>query len=485
MIVDVSNGWELHNVIKDADGQLRTRRGFAATLDFSGNDIVAAFSVENPKTTEVWWYLFIWSSTDGTIELRVFDEGREFGSTPLFSYPLGKMSRDVVITMARAYDQIQFNSPSFSAPLHGFVGGGVSLMVAVPSINPDSTTLSPPTGHCASFGDRWAVAQDNAVYFCDPGIQGLRSFVATNVTVLPGTILDMFETDAGLFFATTNGAFSLARDALSVGQDVVGFVSSIDGISTTAPRNACSTSYGTVVLGRDSISVVGGNGVTKLPIPRYQGRRRLSRPVEVDDLRTHGRLFSTPDGFLLGFGRARDMFLSADMRTGTFSWHYGTDSQNQPTALHGVLWSRDGDQFLAFQSTVVQSLTIGASDSWDDEMRGYICGLLPVDCADQPLFRRVVVAAANAGGTLGVAMAPAENVSMTTPTHTGDVVIGTDLWESKNFQSYSQRTVRATVNVRTTEPHLEIVVGGCGRRISSTIDLEMSGNWRKRKDRQP
>jgi len=485
MIVDISK-WEMHNVVRDGSGDIRTRRGFAATLDFVADDVVASFSVENPKTSEVNWFFFMWSPTTGAVTLKVYDEGRANSSAPLYTFPLGVMSRDVVITMAQSYGFLQFNSPSFSAPLFGFVGGGVTTMLAVPSENPDSTTLSVPTGHCATFGDRWCVAQDNAIYFADPGIQGVRSFTAQNVLVVPGTVLDLFQADSGsLMIFTTAGAYSLGADALSVGQDVVGFLSQIDGVSTTAPRNACSTSFGTLVLGRSDISVISGGAVQKLSIPRYTGRRKLSRPVEVDDLRTWGRLLPTPDGFLLGFGRNRDMFLAADLRTNTYSWMYGHDSQNQPTQLHGVVYSRDGDQFLVFRSTVVQPLTVGASDHFDGEMLGYVCGLLPVDTTDMPLFRRVTVACANAGGTAGVAMSPAENVLQTTAVHTGDVVVGTDVWGSKKIASYNQRTTRCTVNTRATEPHIELVFGGCGRRIASTINLEMSGTWRARKDRQP
>ena len=479
MKIDLTT-FELHNVVKTASGDLRTRRGFADHLVAAAGTVnVAAFSIESPQTTEVWHYVFTQDVATLVVTLNVMTE--EYVS--LFTFPCGTCPRDPVISHAVVNRMVSFNSPSFSVPIWGYVGGGLMPMTRIESDSPSTTALDIPTGHTCSFGDRLVVTQGSLAFINDSR-QDLdpRSFVAQNSFALPGVIYDAFQgADGALSFFTSDGLYMMPVDAIGQGM-IQGFVSKvIPQVLTNAPKNAAPTSAGVVVLQRDGVLVVNGASQQVLPLPRFEGRRKLSRSVDVEDLRTFGQVFPTPTGALVGFSR-RDYHLMIDLQARSFSWIFGGSSK----PLVGVLMSRDGEPIHVFADRIAAMVTTGPADNDGSSIEGMVCGRIDVDITDNPLIRRVTVGAANAGEAIGAAVAPNIDTGNQSPFMRGDFVIGSSTWDEDGpqLQGRSTHTTRMTVNVRSSEPHLEVVVGGGNRRIKEVAELQAGGLSRSRKDRQ-
>lgn len=470
-IVDVSQ-WEMHNVVRD-DGGLRTRQGFAQLkTPAAGTVYVGAFSLLSPSTGEPWHYLFEQATATNVVTLRVYTE--EF--VEVFSYLVGVTQADPVITHAMVNRQLMVNSPAFSAPLYGLPGGGLITALKVASEIEDTTALDIPTGHTCAFGDRIPVASGSTLFFNDPGTDP-RTYVAENAVALAGPVFDLFQGDNGaLWLFTSAGVFTLPADALGQGQIVQAFISRIPGLATSRPRNACSTPLGVAVLDRDSVGIVGGPRVT---IGGYQGRRKLSRVIEQEDLRQFGELHPTGDGVLIGFRSSRGFFIDVNFRTATATYVYATD----PLNLVGTLWTRDGELLHVLADRVVSQAVTGTLDVDGSAVKGTVCGRLLQGPQDNPLVRRLTVSAANPGAQVNAAVSGNTDTGNTTTTD-DDTVIGTSVWAASGaMRGLTTRSMRLTLNVRTTEPNAEVQVQGGGRRFTSRVDLELGGVGRTRKDK--
>lgn len=473
MIVDIS-GWELHNLYRDGDA-LRTRPGFATfTAPTSGRTFVAGFSLQAPQTTEVWHYLFEQDDTTKMVTLRVTTE--EFFT--VFSMDLGVMEEAPVITWASVNRQVMINSPSFSAPLFGVLGGGLMAALKQDSVYEDSTALDIPAGHITTFGDRMPIAQGATLFFNDPGIDP-RTYVAENVVALPGVIFDILQAnDGALWIFTSEGVYTLAADALGQGQTVQGFLAKVPGLQTSKPRNAVSTRFGVAVLDRDAV-VVGGR---RIPIGTYQGRRQLSRAIEVEDLRQFGELYATPRGVLVGFRSDRDLFLDIDLQDGTvtYVWAAG-DTLN----LVGALRGRDGELIHLFSDFAGEQTVTGTLDFDAEAIPAVAAGRMELGPVDWPIIRRLSVSAANGGAEVASSCSGVTDTANNT-TVDGDIVIGTSTWAASGTKMAGRttRSTRTTLNVRASEPNAEVEVAGGGRRVIPAIEVQTGGVGRRRKEKQ-
>jgi len=466
--VDISN-FELQNLIKTKDG-LSTRRGLTSLkTPTAGHVYVGGFTLESPNTSEVTHYLFEQATATSLCVMRVFTE--EFFE--LFSHSLGTISRDPVITYAVVNNQLMVNSPSFSSPLYGLVGGGVIPALKVASTNPDTTALDIPAGLTCAFGDRVVIAQGNVVFFSDPGVSALRTFAARPLS-LQGNVYDMMVGPNGaLFFVTSAGIFSLASDALGQGADVVGFISKVP-IETTHSRNAAFCRGQLVVLQQSGVVFLGSDEV--LDLSPYLGRRHSSLPVEVDDLRLQGEIHATDTGFVVGFRGRRSFYLSANLVDRSFSFVTGASSFN----LVGCLRSREGESLPILSSRVVQSY--GSVDFDGATVTGYASGLVPMPPDDRPVIRRVTISASQVGQACGAVVDGTAKTALVPGASTN--LIGASLWSAAVPLSGRQlRTIRHSCDVRSSSPSLELSFAGGARRISSAIDVEVNGQGRARKDR--
>ena len=470
--------FELQNMVVTSTG-LRTRRGLVSLkTPTASTTYVGAFSLRSPRTTDVWHYLFE-QDAGGFVTVRVYTE--EFFQ--IFSLALGVMQQQPVITWAEAYRQIMINSPAFGSALYGLVGGGLMQGVKkTSSINDDTTALDIPPGHIAAFGDRFGIALDDVAFFNDPpAANGLdpRTFVAQTTVAPGGAIYDMFQgPDRGFYFFTSTGAYTLPQDALGQGQSVQGFLGNIPGVKTSKPRNARASVAGVGVLQRDHLLLLPG---TRVPLLSTGMRRKLSSVLEVDDLRQFGELFPHPHGFYVGFRGTRGVFADVDLVQKSVSWV--TDSGGSALNLVGVLETRDG---LALPVTTTNVLVFhqrGSSDAWSgNSMNAIAVGPIPVEADDYPVVRRVTISADNVAQGVSCAVDGTSSGS-TTPTKSGDNIIGTDTWSSKPLVGRATRATRLSLKVRSSAPTLEVQVVGADRAINASVDVELGGQGRKRRDK--
>jgi hypothetical protein len=477
--------FERHNIIAES-GRLSTRRGFvvslaATSLGLANNVFVGGFSVLVPSSSETEHYLFLQDTTTGVVTMIVTNE--EW--IERYRLGLGVHPSSPVFSHALVNNQLMINAPSMSGPLYGLPGGGVMPAVATASENPDTTAIDVPSGHICSFGDRMPVAQGSVVLFNDPGLDP-RTYTGQNVIALPATIHAITQgPDGALWMLTPAGAYSMAADALGQGQSVAGFISLIPQVLTSRPGGACSTPYGVVALTTDGVAVLSGGSSRELAFSTYQGRRKLTRPIDVLDVRQFGRVYPTSFGVLVGFGTDRDYAVAVDLGEGTTSFWY-TGAASTPLNVVGVLRTRDGEDLVIDRSGVYALHTKGLrdfSDSAANDVSGALCGRVQSGPRDNPLIRRVTLSAANGGAPVSVCGNGVVDTGKST-TVNGDTVIGTDLWGTPNWASLTARSVRGSLNVRATELDLEVTMGGMGRILLESVDIEAGGTWTNKKETQ-
>lgn len=477
--------FEKHNIVNES-GRLSTRRGFvisvaASSFGITNGEMVGGFSVLVPSSSETEHYLFVQDGDTGVVTLIVTDE--EW--IERYRLGLGVHPATPVFSHAMVNNQIMINAPSMSGPLYGLPGGGIMPAVATPSRNPDTTALDVPSGHICSFGDRMPIAQGSVVLFNDPGIDP-RTYVGENVIGLPATIHAITQgPDGALWMFTSAGAYSMAADALGQGQSVAGFISLVPQVLTSRPGGACSTPFGVVALTVDGVAVLNGGNSREIAFSTYQGRRKLTRPIDVLDVRQFGRVFPTSFGVLVGFGTDRNYAVAVDLGEGTTSfWYTGTAAT--PLNVVGVLRTRDGEDLIIDKFGVYAMHTKGLrdfADSAPNDITGALCGRVQSGPRENPLVRRVSISAANGGAPVSVCGNGVVDTGKST-TVNGDTVIGTDLWGTPQWSTLTARSVRATLNVRATELDLEVTVSGMGRIILESVDVQAGGTWTRKKETQ-
>lgn len=478
-------GFERHNVVNEK-GRLATRKGFVVslaltTLGLGASEFVGGFSVLVPSSSETEHYLFAQNLQTGIVTLVVTDE--EW--VERYRLALGAHPNQPVFSHAMVNNQLMVNAPSLSAPLYGLPGGGLMPAVKTASRNPDTTALDVPAGHTCAFGDRIPIAQGSVVFFNDPGIDP-RSYVAENVVAMPATIHGIMQGPEGaLWMLTPAGAYAMASDALGQGQSVAGFISLVPQVQTSRPGGACTTPFGVVALTTDGVAVLNGGSLRTLPFSTYQGRRTLTRPIDVLDARQFGRVFPTSFGVVVGFSGDRDYCVAVDLEDGTAS-HWYTGDNAATLNIVGTLRTRDGEDLLIESSGIYAMHTRGLRDFSDlpnNDVAGALCGRILAGPFDNPLVRRVSISAANGGAPVAVCGNGVIDTGKAT-TVNGNTVIGTDFWGAPQWASLTARSVRCSLNVRATELDLEVTVSGMGRVITDTVEVQSGGTWRTKKETQ-
>lgn len=466
--------FELHNIERTPQG-LRSRRGFV-TVGPAGN-FVGGFSIESSTTSEVWHYLFTQASS-GAVTLTVYTE--EFVS--MFTQDMGTMQTAPVITWGVVENQVMVNSPSFAAPLYGLPGGGLITAVKTPSINPDTTALDIPTGHIASFGDRFVIAQGNVLFFNDPpdgNANDPRTFVAENAVALPGSVYDLFQgPDGALYLFTSVGAYTLPSDALGQGQQVVGALARIPGIQTSRPRNAAASGEHIAVLEKNSLVLLPSGD--RIDLSPRGIRRQVAIVTDVEDMRLFGEVFATPAGFVVGFSERRGYWLVVDTtsRSVTYWWSSSTD-----LPLRGVLRGRDATAAYVTTTGVLAPFSRGKQDpSNSADVKAVALGRMPQPPGARPVLRHVTIECENASYSTSVGVNGTQK-AVTTPAKTTEVIAGTSLWgASTKLRGRTLRQMRTHFAERSTEPHLELAVTGADFLVGGDILTEYGGQGTGRRD---
>jgi hypothetical protein len=460
--------FELANLVRTPGG-LRTRKGLVSVkTPTASTSFVGGFTVESANTSEPWHYLFEQGS-DGTCTLRVYTE--EFFQ--VFSYALGQVGRDPVITWAVDDGKLFIGSPSFPHTIYGVVGGGLMPALKVASENLDTTSLDIPPGHVASFGGRFIVTDGSRLMVNEPRRDDdPRAFVDINVIGLGGAIYDLFQGgDGALQIFTSAGLYSIPVDAVGQGQDVRGFVSKVSGIETSKPRNAATSGGVTAVLQRDSIQILGGESMR---LPGIGGRRTYAQSVDVGDLRS-GSIFPVRGGFVVGFRGSRSVFLNVDLVSGSLSW---TTSVAASFPVVGTLKSREGDTLLVLSDRVVASM--GPVDGTATLVVGCARGRLATPFDGRAVVRRVSVPASNVNAYTYVSV-NGETSAKKTGTRSGEVIVGSSTWgASVPLVGRSPRHMRHSFAVRAHDTTLEVVTDGGDREAAAEVEVELAGQGVKR-----
>ena len=482
MRIDISNA-ELHNMVRRKNG-LEVREALVSIkTPTAGTKYVGGFSVESPFTTEVWHYLFEQDTTTLETTMRVYTE--DF--LEMFTQSLGALDANPVITHAVYNNQIMVNSPSFSGPLYGLVGGGIIPAVKTESINPDTTALEIPQGHVCSFGDRMPIAQGNIVYFNDPGVDP-RTYVAQNALPLSGTIYDMFQGDDGaLYMFTSAGVFFMAQDALGKGQRVEGFIGSIPGLQTTKPRNAAASNGVVAVLQKTGIVILGGRTQT-IDIAPYKGPRYAAKAVDVDDYRISGEIHPTAEGFIVAFRGQNGFFLDFNLRDGyrSYVWHPAPDGVD--INIVGCLSSKENSTLLIDDNNVLMYKGNKDFDTFGYPIKNFLRGVAALD-VDTPegvemLVRHAVISTDNIGQFASARIGHAFKTD-TCQAKPEDTLIGTTEWDLlAKYNGRRLRSTRVSLAERMTNIPMEIVTYGSRRRIEPGVDLQVKGQGRKRGDKR-
>jgi hypothetical protein len=441
---------ELHN-LDVRDGRIAVRAGFASHATPQGSDVfVAGFTVENPRTTEPWHYLFEQNATTGVMTLRVYTE--EF--TQVFSMGLGTLAIDPVITWGVVNNQLFINSPSFSVPLYGVVGSGLIPALKTPTKTPELTALDLPSGHSCSWKNRWVIAAGNNL-FINNGALDPRTFVSQNAISLPGEIYDVFEgPDGALYVFTSRDAYALPADALSQAQLSIGFIDTIPGVQTSRPRNAVACAGMILALGGDGLSIVTRTSQTRLDVTPYEGPRARSAAIEVQDYRVEGQLFATSNGALVSVAGASTPFvLNVDTR-GAFRSYQWSRVAN-PLRVVGTLRTRDGATLYVTRARILES--IGTVDPDGLAVEGVACVRMPGKANEARGLRFLTISTDTAGQTTR-AFSAGVSSSLASPTLQRDAIIDIALWSASATQPYASRTARTVRHPFPGERQYDVLV---------------------------
>lgn len=451
-LMDLS-GFELQNLVPVND-VVRVRPGFAQQyLVTAGAAIVYAFSVVSPQTGEVFHYIFERVIVDGTAILYVKTESFVTVTTFTFTY----LALKPIINYAVQNNQIIINSPNFTNPLYGIVGGGLAQIQSVTSVNDlnTPTLASVPVGLTSTFGDRIPITDGNVCYFNDPGVD-IRTYVSLNVVSLPGKIFEIFEGPGGaLYFITPNGTYALASDALQYGQEVVGQLAKVSTYSANQYRNVVYSAGHVWALAKDGIEVVTAG--QKLKPASFTRKRYYSQYVGPSEGGSYqsGTIWATSTGIAVSLDHKICVVDAADMRP---RWY--TNDSTSDISIVGMCRSVEGTDLWVFPDRVCELIGNQEFDSGGTVL-GIAAGSTTFDPAASPVLRSVTTISDNVGlsqlaycqGTARTAVTPA-------PSRASNVV-GTGTWSaSAHYVGPDMRSRKHNFMSRTDDFALEIGAEG-------------------------
>ena len=125
----------------------------------------------------------------------------------------------------------------------------------------------------------------------------------------------------------------------------------------------------------------------------------------------------------------------------------------------------------------------GNADFDSNAIRATVLGSIDLAEDVRPVVRRVTISTENNGLTTASAV-NGDTDTATTPTTSADFVLGTSLWSnSTNYVGRHARTVRLSHAAHAQDPHIEVRVDGGDRRVEASIDIELAGQGKGRRDK--
>lgn len=443
---DIFKGMEKQNVYNDGN----TRAAFVAqTTVPSGYLYLAGFSVEGANTGEVYHYLLMRQSSTGIGYLKVYTEQWR----QISSINVGRIPVKVNLSYALQNRQLIINSPELSYPLYSIVGAGCTRATPVQGDDVEVSTLSIPTGHCCSFGDRVVIAAGSLLYFSDAGIFP-RTFTAMNVVALPATIHDIFQGPQGqLVIGTADGVYSLARDALGQGQLVYGMIDKVSEYQCSQPKNIASADGQVIGLSKQGVIAISQNN-QETPISTYIGKRYSSAvvgPGASGDYR-NSAIFGTSDmGHLISIAATAQAYsVRHDM------WY--TSGLNLQVV--GTLRAANGTTLLLTPSYVLEMF--GNAEHDDSSFVSTVAGTIDVTSSKNYMVRGIITSSDAISYNISAYLAGSSSTLTVTPPPRAANIIGTSTWNTSNEyvnpevhrqrHHFANRTNEVTLEIAVTEP---------------------------------
>ena len=446
--------WDLRDVWTLPSGELCVRPS-CAELTSGTTAAVAAFSVRDPKTQEVWHY-FVDSGN-----LLVKDEN----FTTVQSKPLGTSQTPRIVTWAVLDDELVIASPDFPTQW-GLVGNGVIQAEKVDSVNPGRTAINVPKGICVSWAGRVVISDGEGVYFSDA--LAPRTFVAENIINPPGGVVYGMHVNAGgaLILVTTDGVWALPEDAAAAGQIVLGVWSKLTdyqafnyGLSTT--------SHGMVFgLTAGGFRRIDREGSDENTLSEQVMSRTTTPRIHFSDYRSVGRAYPGQAGpIITAPGTLMHMVdLDGKMR----SWW------TLPYAVVGVLQDQDGTEMYATAAKVLRPEGFEAAN---DSPFGVMAGRINMPPEASPVIREVEFMS-DTEDTFYVTLKGTSKSGSSSPVVP---LVGTSAWDTAlTYVEMPLKSRRFLFSVRGDEIAFELKTVGYPARMPSTVAVSFRGPGRGR-----
>lgn len=447
--------WDLRNVWVSPSGEWVCRPA-CVEINPGLTGIVAAHSIRDPKTQEVWHY-FVDSGS-----LIIKDEN----FTTIASHVLGTSQTPRVVTFAVLGDEVVISSPDF-ATRWGLVGNAVVEAEKVDSVNTARTAIDVPRGICVAWAGRIVISDGEAVYFSD----GLapRTFVGNNIIDPPGGVVYGMHVSAGgaLILVTADGVWALPEDAAAAGQIVLGIWSKLTDYEAQDFATSCESHgviFGLTPGGYRRIDQIGATEITlsEKPVTRSDTVVAGIGRIHFDDFRTAGKMYRGQYGpIVAGYGAYAHFTSIADNLE---SWW---DLPDGP--LVGVLFDHDGTEMYVLSDSILRP---NGEDDGDDVFYASLTGRVPFPPEANPVLRSVTLAT-DGEEPIKVALhgtTKSQNVSAVTP------VVGTDTWGALNYYREPPMVNRRFLWAsRGQEAAVHIIIGLYLAKIPKQVAFEFKG----------
>ena len=458
-----------------SSGELAVRSGMYQRKTPSNGLYVGGFSVHNPRTNEVWFYLVTQDSSNLIVTITTYDQDW----VVVDSIQTNTTSAVQAVNLTAVEDQMMVSSPNFTT-LWAVVGTPLLKAEKTASAVPGRVTLDVPCGLSVGWAARAVIAGSNALYISD-ALQP-RTFDPENVLNPPGGNIFGVTVSAGgaLVISTTDGVWALPEDAANSPR-VYGVWSKLSDYNCFQHRNVSNIHgalYGLTSQGYRRIDQQGSEEI-HLGEPSAVPASALFPPVACDDFR-RGSIFAGQYGPVVGIESHMNV---THLSAGVKSW-WRIPKASGAAGTHrvvGVMSDADGTDMVVLPTGVyrpegsVDTRVDTGGSIGSSSVTGAVLGPIPT----RPEFSNVIRWADF--GTDGTVMTIAVgNGTKSVLVPQVAPVTGTDSWGTL-YQNARLRSRRVNFVERTDEIVMFASIRGPGDRFGPGFDVHCAGPGRKRR----
>lgn len=437
---------ELHNVIIDSE-RLRVRDA-TYTID---EGVYVYFATLTGYTSGIVYHYVFTVDSGQFLTCSIMNDDWVL----LDSFSIGQqLDLSAAITHAVVGPQVIFNSPGWTTPLYGIIGGRLVAAVAQQPLNPTTPSIDLAPGLVCSFADRVVWAIGNNVIVSNPGLDP-RVLTSPNAFTTSGPVVAMFQRSGGnLVIVSTNEISEIPPDGLA-GYSLGTTKSSSTHYKGLNARNADASNGAYIGLTRDGFMDLGTGKVTSLT--QYRRGRRITKPVGpgIDDYRS-GQIWATDTGFLISTIDGNCVEINTQFNT--ISWLYDTNYVFAPV---GVGRTTEGRIIYALKDGIV------CFYGTDHALQGGIATEVDVPGIASYLIQSVTVTVDGSGVNEVSSYVEDSLKSEVVPSAAGGISTTTGVWDAGvllETRPRSRRQLRGG-QARIDGIYLEVGAKGSGVRI--------------------